>query len=431
MPSKIITDAFVKNLTWQSALREFWKAHNLRNAKRKAAGQPEKEIKPPVSISYLDRLERGLSLELVISYGGAKSWRMLTYQNAKPISRGLGSYPAMPLKEARAEARARWENPKKYEDQDAVGTFKQVAENWLKRVVKPANLKSGPKLEGMLKTFIYPKWEHKQFLEIRRREVIELLDHIVDTPRKRGGRSNDGRSQADAVLAVLRLIMTWHQSRDEDYISPIVKGMRRAKPNARKRVLTDDEIRALWNAEVHSSFGAITKILLLSGQRVEKVEWMKWADLSDDGVWTIPKAANEKGVGGPFKLPAAALEIIKAQPRLAGNEFVFAGKGTNKPFNSRSQRKGELDVEMKKAIPDMAPWRIHDLRRTARTLLARIGVGEETAEAVLGHTKAGIVGVYNRYDYFEEQTDALKRLAGMIEMILNPTDNVVQLKSHV
>ena len=127
-------------------------------------------------------------------------------------------------------------------------------------------------------------------------------------------------------------------------------------------------------------------------------------------------------------MPEAALAIIRAQPRLAGSAFVFAaGKGSG-PFNSRGQRKDELDRLLKEQLPNMQPWVVHDIRRTARTLMARIGVQKDVAEAVLGHKEQGIVAVYNRHRYLDEQTDALKRLAGLIELIVNPpTDNVVAL----
>ena len=128
---------------------------------------------------------------------------MVTYQAGKPLSQKLGSYPTMSLKEARAKAREFWQDPKKFAAQAEIGTFKQLSENWLKRYVEPAGLKSQPEIERILRRHVYPKWEHRPFVEINRREVNHLLDVVADNPLKKGGRSNGGRSQADAVLATI------------------------------------------------------------------------------------------------------------------------------------------------------------------------------------------------------------------------------------
>jgi integrase len=118
------------------------------------------------------------------------------------------------------------------------------------------------------------------------------------------------------------------------------------------------------------------------------------------------------------------LEIIAAQPRLANNPYVFAVGGGKGVFNSFSQRKEELDEK----LPNMPHWTIHDLRRTARSLMARAGVRPDIAERVLGHAIAGVEGVYDRHTYAVEKADALDRLAALVGTILTPpTDNVVPM----
>jgi integrase len=131
-------------------------------------------------------------------------------------------------------------------------------------------------------------------------------------------------------------------------------------------------------------------------------------------------------------------DIIAAQPRIAGNPYVFAGslrgrrpkQDTPKDklptgpasFNSFSQRKAELEAK----LADMPHWTLHDLRRTARSLMAEAGVADNVAERVLGHALLGVRGVYNRYDYADEKADALQRRAAKIETIVNPpSGNVV------
>ena len=388
MPSQSITDAFVRNVRL-----------------------PRKDDDHK-QVTYLDRLERGLALVLIVSYGGSRTFRVMTYRNGKAHTSKLGTYPLMTVKEARAKARDYWQNPQKFEAQAEVGSFKQIAENWIKRHVEHNKLRSQRDIKRQLEKYVYPKWKHRPFLEVRRGDVNELLDHIADS---------HGRSQANAVLATVRGIMTWHQSRDENYVSPIVKGMRRNKPKARDRILDDNEIRAIWKAEC-GAFGAIVKVLLLTAQRREKVATMRWSDIGGDE-WRIPAEDREKGTAGTLKMPQVILELIEAQPRIDKNPYVFAS-GEKKHFNSWSQRKQELDEK----LPDLPPWVIHDLRRTARSLMARANVRPDIAERVLGHKIAGVEGVYDRHQYADHKADALKRVAALIETIINPAKgNVVSM----
>ncbi len=325
-------------------------------------------------------------------------------------------YPRMPVKEARAKAREYWENPQKFEAQAETGSFKAVAQDWIKRHVEHKRLRSQREIERILDTYVFPKWKDRLFLEIRRPQVSELLDGIVD---------NHGRAQADAVLAIVRGICNWFAAtRTEHYISPIVKGMRRNQDRTpRDRILNDDELRAAWKAAGEcGKFGTLVKILLLTAQRREKVAKMKWGDVAD-GIWTISTDKREKGTAGIIKLPELALEIIEAQPRIAGNPYVFAYWGTT-AFNAWAQRKQELDD----MLPDMPPWVIHDLRRTARSLMSRCGVRPDIAERVLGHKIEGVAGVYDRHHYEQWKAEALTQLAGLVEMIINPPKgNVVAM----
>jgi integrase len=161
---------------------------------------------------------------------------------------------------------------------------------------------------------------------------------------------------------------------------------------------------------------------------------MRWDDVVE-GVWTIPAEEREKGTPGMLKLPQLALDVIAEQHnqrRLAGNPYIFAGslrgrrpkQDTPKDqlpsgpatFNSFSQRKGEFDQK----LGDLPHWTLHDLRRTARSLLSRAGVDDKIAERVLGHAIPGVKGVYDRYDYAEEKADALQRLAAQIDTIISP-----------
>jgi integrase len=295
-------------------------------------------------------------------------------------------------------------------------TFEDVAEAWLTRHVRPNGLRSEKEISRLLRVHILPAWTDREFLGIRRSDVAALLDRVQD---------NHGARQADYCLNVVRSIMNWYATRHDDYTPPIVRGMRRQNQGAqaRARILDDNEIRAIWKqAENNGTFGAIVRLCLLTAQRRTKVSLMRWSDISIDGEWTIPAEAREKDTAGSLVLPESALAIVVKQPRLGSNPYVFAGRG-NGPYRGFSQGKTAFD----RRVPDIKPWVLHDLRRTARSLMSRANVRPDVAERVLGHAIAGVEGVYDRHSYRDEKTDALRRLAALIETILNPPKGNVRL----
>ena len=317
---------------------------------------------------------------------GAKSFVAVTLDpNGKQVWTTLGVCDVLTITEARAKAReaikrVRAGLPAR---EPKAETFGAVATNWLKRHVEPNGLRSRKEIARLLERHILPAWGDRAFSGLRRSDVAALLDHVED---------NHGARQADYCLNVARSVMNWFAARNDDYTPPIVRGMRRqnAHAQARARVLADDEIRAIWKqAEANGTFGAIIRMCLLTAQRSRKVSAMKWSDISLDGEWSIPEEAREKGTAGSLVLPDAALEIIKAQPRMGDNRFVFAGRG-NGPFRGFSQAKAAFDAK----LPTEA-WVIHDLRRSARSLMARAGVRPDIAERVMGHAIVGVEGVFD------------------------------------
>jgi integrase len=289
-------------------------------------------------------------------------------------------------------------------------TFKDVSEQWLTRHVHTNGLLSIRQITRHLNAHIYPAWAERAFLELKRSDVALLLDQVQD---------RHGARAADYCLSVVRAIMNWHATRADDYVPPIVRGMQRrsAHAQARARILDDDEIRRIWTAaDTADSFGAVIKLALLSAQRSRKVAAMKWADISPDGEWTIATAAREKGTAGSLILPKAALDIIRARPQLGDNPHVFASRYRNGAFDSFGPAKGKFDAK----LGTMPAWTVHDLRRSARSLMSRAGVAPDLAERVLGHAIPGIRGVYDRHSYAAEKADALARLAALIDSIVHP-----------
>ena len=299
--------------------------------------------------------------------------------------------------------------------------FRAVAEDWLKRHVTAKGLRSRVGIKQALEQHVYPVWAKRSFVDIKRSDIAKLLDHVQD---------HSGPSAADHVLAYIRGISSWYATRHDDYASPFVRGMRRTDPETRtrSRILDDDELRRVWHAaDGAGAYGALIRILLLTAQRRGAVLLgMKWTDLAD-GIWEVATEEREKGNFGAAKLPEVALAIIEAQPKLKNNPYVFAAARGNGPLNGFNKRKMSFD----KAC-GVTGWTLHDLRRTARSLMSRAGVTDEHAEHTLGHKLQGVKKVYNRYDFFKEKSDALAKLAALIERIVNPpADNVIVLHEAV
>ena len=314
-------------------------------------------------------------------------------------------------------------------------TFKATAENFIKRYVEKqggrkdgdiAPLRSAAEVRRAFDVYVLPEWGNRPFHSIKRSDVAKLLDTIED---------KNGPVQADRVLAHIRKLFNWYATRDDNFASPIVRGMARTRPSERKRnrFLSDDEIRLIWPL-LKGTFGALVKALLLTGQRREKVAKMRWDDIDADGLWTIPREPREKNNPGTLPLSRAVLNVIEAQPKIDKCPYVFAGR-TKGPFAGFSPAKRKLDMAITKALREsdlnaepLPGWTLHDLRRSSKTLMVRTAVRPDISERVLGHVIPGVEGVYDVHHYDDEKADALNRLAGLVELILNPpADNVTTL----
>ena len=128
---------------------------------------PAKPAKPNSEklkqVAYLDTRDRGLAVTLIVSSGGTKAFRVLTYRNGKPRSIKLGTYPQMSVKDAWDQARAYFDDPKRFEAKAETGTFKDIAEQWIKRHVDENKLRSKGEIERCLKVYVYPKWGNRNF----------------------------------------------------------------------------------------------------------------------------------------------------------------------------------------------------------------------------------------------------------------------------
>ncbi len=254
---------------------------------------------------------------------------------------------------------------------------------------------------------VYPAIGDEPISTLKRSQIVRLLDKIQD---------GSGDRTADLALAYLRKVFNWHAGRSDDFRSPIVKGMGRyvGKERVGTRVLTDDEIRAIWQATEPdpTPFHALVRFLLLTAGRRNEVRELTWAEI-DGSDWLLPAARNKTKVDLLRPLSAAAQAVIAGQPRIDDGPFVFTTTGTT-PL-SLSKPKAAFDVAC-----GVTGWRLHDLRRTARTLMSRAGVAPDTAERCLGHVIGGVRGVYDKHKYEQEMRQAFEALAAQIEHIVNP-----------
>jgi integrase len=356
-----------------------------------------------------------------VTPSGAKSFVVVTRgPGGRQIWTTLGGFDLMGVEQARTRAREVimrvQEGKPAFEPKS--NSFAEVVADWRARHLERNGLRAAREINRLLDVHILPAWGAREFVSIRRSDVATLLDRVED---------GHGARSADYCLTIARAIMNWHAARRDDYVPPIVRGMRRQSPyeQQRSRVLDDDEIRRVWTAcgELET-YGAFVRILLLATQRFDKVLTMQWADIDADGVWTIPTVSKrEKPHGGSLKLPQLARDLLAALPVFEGNPFVFAGRGQGH-INSHSKNKARLDQ-----ASGVTGWVPHDLRRTARSLLARAGIRPDIAERTLGHVQPGVAAIYDRHRYLDEKADALRRLAALIAQIVNPRPaDVVPLK---
>jgi integrase len=265
---------------------------------------------------------------------------------------------------------------------------------------------------------ILPALGDRPIAEIKRSEIVRLIDGVAD---------RQGPSASAATLAYLSKVFNWHASRDDEFRTPIARGMSKPKAKGRDRTLSDDELRQLW-ATAEGTFGRYLRFLLLTAVRRNEAANMVRGEIVGD-LWTIPAQRMKGKVEHVVPLSKAALALITMQAptpthdayvrvsSLTPPDLIFPGLG------SLARLKAAFDAR----VP-IAPWRLHDLRRTASTLMTRAGVNADVVERCLAHTIGGVRGIYNRHDYLAEKRQAFERLATLIQGIVDPQPNVVTLR---
>jgi integrase len=293
-------------------------------------------------------------------------------------------------------------------------TVDKVLDKFLEIYVPQKKLRSAEAIAGAFARYVRPAIGAKVIYDLDRADVAKFLDAV--------GREHP--RMADVTLAYLRKAFNWWQTRDGKFKTPIVIGMARtsSKDYARDRILSADELADIWRAldELETApacYPAFIKALLLTACRRNEVALMH-SDEFENGCWTIPKARYKTKIDHVVPLIPALKNLL---PKHSG--FLFSSDGGKTPFSGFSKAKAALDrkideirkLEKRKPMPE---WRLHDLRRTARTVMAAAGVPDNIGERVLGHVIGGVHGVYNRFDYQNEKAEALAKLAARVEQIV-------------
>ena len=286
---------------------------------------------------------------------------------------------------------------------------------------------------------VLPRWRGRDLGAITRRDVIELLDAIVD----------EGKPvAANRTLAAIRKLFNWALQRGLIEATPVALVEMPGAEQKRERTLAAEEIRAVWAASdgLGYPFGPFFKMALATGQRREEIAQMRWADIDEaERTWTLSSEMTKAGRSHVVPLSPLALQILgeaRETARLLHGEpengklatYVFTTRG-DRPISGYSKAKVRLDTAVAAArqeggLPALAPWTIHDLRRTVGTGLGKLGILRFIIARVLNHADRTVTGIYDRYEYLEEKRRALEAWGSHLgSLIAPPAGNVVPIWS--
>ena len=428
-----------------------------------------KRIETVQATSSRQEIPDGLlvGLYLVVQPSGAKSFAVRYRYAGQPRKLTLGAFPAVSLEVARAigakalRAAAEGRDPAK-EKQAAKGDakrqaaeeirgkrdlFENVAREFIERHAMKQNrettwretarilgFKPDPDNAGKLLVVepqkgkpptVLQLWNGRKVQDITKRDVITLLDTVRDRAPVMANRN----------LAAVRKLFNWCLARDIIQVSPCTLIDPPALESSRDRILSDDELRLVWNAAGSDGrpFEPLVKLLVLTGQRLGEVAGMRWSEIDfKDRLWIIPAERVKNGERHEVPLSDAAIAIISALPRIKTAEgAVFTTRSFSR---AKTRLDGAILAAMPKGAKAPEPWVFHDLRRTLASGMARLGIQLPVIEKVMNHTSGsfrGIVGVYQRHSFAEEKRAALAAWASHVESVVSGKTpaNVIQLRS--
>ncbi len=242
-----------------------------------------------------------------------------------------------------------------------------------------------------------------------------LRDHPIDTIKRadvaaalQGITKAHGRTAASRARSNLSALFMWAMGEGVREDNPVIATNNPAEGIlSRERVLSDAELQIVWNACRDDDFGRIVKLLILTGCRREEIGGLKRNEVNlDTGIMTVPGTRTKNYREHALTLPAVAIDILKSVPARPDREFFFGVRGGS--FCAWSYATLHLHARIAEAKGQPLPrWTLHDLRRTVRTGMGRLGVAPHIAELVLNHRKGGVEAIYDRHKYEREITAAL------------------------
>ena len=386
-------------------------------------------------VEYFDALLPGFALR--VTDKGAKSWCVFYRINGRLRRYTIGSYPAFDLKAARKAAEkalrdvevgddpaAEKIERRRRRDDDKPDTVANIADRFAERHIgKKLKSRTQDEYRRPINKWVKPHWGHRMIADITRRDIVELLEHIE------GG---SGPIAARRAYAVIRKLFNWAVGRDIIQATPAVipTADLPGEETARDRTLTDDEVKAVWAASdgLGYPFGPLYKLLLVSGQRRDEVAGMRWSELDiDGGLWKLSSGRTKGKREHLVPLSALALSVLESVPKAKGNH-VFSTTAGERPVSGFSRAKLRADElirttadDEESGLEEVAPWRLHDLRRTCVTEMRKLRIPRDVVGAVVNHAAPGVTAThYDQYDQLEEKRSALAAWGRKIRSLVVP-----------
>lgn len=369
-----------------------------------------------------------IGLGVKVTPAGARlyvvQWRTGKARNGSAARLTIGRHGApWTLDQARQEAKrvlaeiamGNDPRPKRRQAPAPALTVKAVIADFIERDQKPKN-RTWRETERTLNRDL-EAWHDRPITGIGRRDVLDVIDTIAD----RGA-----PVQARLTLAFIRRMLNWCCERGILEANPAAGVKPPTRPVSRDRIMSDEELRDVIGQldAVGQPFGLVVRLLILTAQRRDEVGGMTQAELDlSAAIWTIPRERSKNDKAHAVPLSKAAVAALQAAQIAAGDAgYVFTVDG-RRPFNGFSKAKQRLNELVNAARaetgrPAMAPWRLHDLRRTAASGMARLGTRSEVIERVLNHAHPGgsqLSSVYQRYEFEPEMRAALEKWGRHVE----------------
>ena len=366
---------------------------------------------------------------------GIKSWIWLYRFQGRARRMTLGTYPAMGLADARiklAQARnllaggkdpgAELVNARRAER--TAETVEELTEEYLQKWARPRK-RSADEDDRILRKDVLPLWGQRKARDIRRRDVIALLDRIV---------ARGAPIQANRTLEVVRKMFNWAISRDVLEVNPCHMVRPPSRESARDRVLRADELAQFWSrlarAGMSETIRLVMRFQLVTAQRRGEVVGAEWDEIHD-GVWTIPGEKTKNGLPHRVPLPPLALDLLDEIQATAGeSRWLFPSPWGEKPISGRAINHALRRNLKVIGVKDIRP---HDLRRTAASHMAALGVNRLTLSKILNHVETGVTAIYDRHSYDQEKRDALEAWGRRLEEITRGEKvaaNVIALRGN-